>query len=229
MNHSDPNQWHNPPQAASRRRLPGIALIATVIMVVLVLIGGGLYLWQGSSAQSQATGEPESMSELILERATSSSPEPTMDNSTEENSTEETIAESTTLTDTETVTIPAPEPESTRQEPMPAPEIRAAPRLGGGAAPVACDGRGVLIIESVVDDGTIDAHARISQLLTQNPGAVYYNPGICPSLRDQVNGHDIYPVVIDYGQNHDALCSAWRQLGGDPRYLNTDDEYTSPC
>lgn len=106
--------------------------------------------------------------------------------------------------------------------------------VSGGATTPQCDGRGVMIIESVVDDGTGAAQARISQLLAEHPGAQWYRPAACPSLRGSINGQSIYPVVVDYGRDFDRLCADFYAAGADPSYrnariLNNVSEAQSPC
>ena len=106
--------------------------------------------------------------------------------------------------------------------------------VSGGATTPQCDGRGVMIIESVVDDGTGAAQARISQLLAEHPGAQWYRPAACPSLRGSINGQSIYPVVVDYGRDFDRLCADFYAAGADTSYrnariLNNVSEAQSPC
>lgn len=126
---------------------------------------------------------------------------------------------------TTTTTGPAPATSS---------RLTPAPLVNGGPTTPVCDGRGVFIIESVIDDGTGAAQARIYELIAAHPGSTWYEPGACPSLRASVDGQDIYPVVVDYGFDFTGLCDAFYAAGGDPsvrnaRLLNNQSGAQSPC
>ena len=102
------------------------------------------------------------------------------------------------------------------------------------AAEPACDGRGILIVDSIVDYGDRDdTQRRIAfEALTADPSGKtreYTFPGQCPSLRKQLDGHDIYPVYLDYGSDTDALCRAKANYGGNARVLSNREEYVDPC
>ncbi|HIW90845.1 MAG TPA: hypothetical protein H9870_04165 [Candidatus Corynebacterium avicola] len=97
--------------------------------------------------------------------------------------------------------------------------------LNGG---LSCDGRGVLIVNSVMGNSP-GYDQEISDAVAQNPGAVVLEPGDCPSLRANVDGTTVTPVVIDYGDDRSALCAAEAQGRGNARLLNDDRSYTSPC
>ena len=97
-----------------------------------------------------------------------------------------------------------------------------------------CDGRGILIVDSIVDNGDRDDTLRriAVEVLTADPtgkSRQYTFPGQCPSLRAQVNGNDIYPVYLDFGHDTEALCRARANYGGDARVLSNRAEFTSPC
>ena len=119
-----------------------------------------------------------------------------------------------TVTVTETAT---PEPQA---------ETRTATQLSGATIP--CDGRGVLIIHSIVDTGQ-DIAAEARSVLTANPGAQLLQPGACSSLRASLDGNDVYGIVIDYGFDTDRLCRAAASIGGNPRTMNNSGDFTSPC
>ena len=106
------------------------------------------------------------------------------------------------------------------------PEPQTSPQLGGATIP--CDGRGVLIIHSIVDTGQ-DIAAEARNVLTANPGAQLLQPGACSSLRASVDGNDVYGIVIDYGFDTDRLCRAAASIGGNPRTMNNSGDFTSPC
>jgi len=66
-------------------------------------------------------------------------------------------------------------------------------------------------------------------VLTANPGAQLLQPGACSSLRASVDGNDVYGIVIDYGFDTDRLCRAAASIGGNPRTMNNNGDFTSPC
>jgi len=110
--------------------------------------------------------------------------------------------------------------------PEPQAEARTATQLSGATIP--CDGRGVLIIHSIVDTGQ-DIGVEARSVLTANPGAQLLQPGACSSLRASLDGNDVYGIVIDYGFDTDRLCRAAASIGGNPRTMNNSGDFTSPC
>jgi len=110
--------------------------------------------------------------------------------------------------------------------PEPQAEARTTTQLSGATIP--CDGRGVLIIHSIVDTGQ-DIAAEARSVLTANPGAQLLQPGACSSLRASLDGNDVYGIVIDYGFDTDRLCRAAASVGGNPRTMNNSGDFTSPC
>lgn len=126
--------------------------------------------------------------------------------------------------------------ESTRSQQAPAAGAGTAPlRVGLGEAEVAkisnpeCDGRYVLIVDSIIDDEPQRAGTKIAQSIVANRGAHYTSPGQCSSLRAKFNGQAVYPIYYDYGTNRQAMCDAKRQRGGNGRTLNTRGDFTDPC
>lgn len=206
-------------------------------VLVLLLVAAGVLLAMFFSARSLPEYQATNSESNVTTAATTAVME-------EAASTEQEQEEATEPTQqvTETVIAAAPEEqEAAEQHPQPAPrssqqqapQQQSAQPSTTSTAPY-CDGRGVLIIESVLDDGTGAAQTRIEELLRAHPGSTWYQPGACPSLRASVDGQAIYPVVIDYGTNYEGLCSAYYAAGGDPsvrnaRLLNNTAEAQSPC
>lgn len=95
-----------------------------------------------------------------------------------------------------------------------------------------CDGRGVLIVQSVFGDSG-DVAGEINAALANNPGAVVYPPGVCPTIRGSVGGVDVHPVVLDYGNDFAGLCAAEAEAGdpnaGNARSLDQSAVQESPC
>ena len=96
---------------------------------------------------------------------------------------------------------------------------------------VTCDGDYVLIVQLVIDQPGGDTKSKLRSALASNSDAYYTYPGACPSLRKKdSNGNLVYPVLVDYGTDRDAVCeAASRTSGAFPRRLNNDDSYSSPC
>lgn len=105
---------------------------------------------------------------------------------------------------------------------------------GEDASFPACDGRNILILDSVIDHGN-DGGAMYDiaqQVLIQHPSGRpvrFTVPGQCPSLRAQVDGNNIYPVYIDFGSDVSAMCQAKATYGGNGRVLYNRAEYVDPC
>lgn len=96
----------------------------------------------------------------------------------------------------------------------------------------ACDGRNILILDSVVADGDVGTtHSKLAFSVVHlgDGNAQYTYPGQCPSLRAQLDGRDIYPVYLDFGPDAAAMCEAKAQYGGNGRVLSNRAEYVDPC
>lgn len=93
---------------------------------------------------------------------------------------------------------------------------------------IPCDGRGVLIVSSIIDTGQ-DVVAEANNVIAKYPNSRMLRPGACSSLRASVDGNSVYPVVIDYGFNTTTLCTAAANLGGNPRIMNNSADFSDPC
>lgn len=93
---------------------------------------------------------------------------------------------------------------------------------------IQCDGRGVLIVSSIIDTGQ-DIATEASNVIAKYPGAKMLKPGACSSLRASTDGNDVYAIVLDYGFDTSALCAAEARLGGNPRTMNNSGNFASPC
>ena len=85
-----------------------------------------------------------------------------------------------------------------------------------------CDGRYVLIVDSVIADGDEQSTMRkiADAVMHADPeGKEFTVPGQCASIRKQVNGNDIYPIYLDFGSDKDAACRAKSTHGGNVRPL----------
>lgn len=107
-------------------------------------------------------------------------------------------------------------------------EVRSGGRTVQASAP-ACDGRGVLILESVVEQSGVDTAGAIGAALGRYPDARFTTPGHCPSLRASLNGADVYAIFVDHGGDTSALCADKASRGGNARVLSDRNEYVDPC
>ena len=99
-----------------------------------------------------------------------------------------------------------------------------------GSGPLACDGRGVLIVNSVLGNAQ-NFDQQMADSRVQWPDAVLMEPGDCPSLRpvEPESGASVYAFVIDYGDDLESLCAAEIPDVRNARLLNSDTSYASPC
>ncbi len=148
------------------------------------------------------------------------------------------VAAPTTTTQTSTP-VSSTKPQTPTATSTPAPETEtvtivetvvatATPQATTTGGSIPCDGRGVLIVYSVIDTGQ-DIAAEASGVIAQYPGARMLAPGACSSLRASVNGNAVYAIVLDYGFDTPLLCTAAAEIGGNPRTMNTSGDFTSPC
>lgn len=96
----------------------------------------------------------------------------------------------------------------------------------------ACDGRYILIVDSIIDEaGDSDTFHRlaVAALTASTPAREYTVPGRCASLRKKVDGNVIYPVYLDFGTDKSAMCAAKSRYSGNGRTLNNSGDFTDPC
>ena len=192
--------------------ISAIAVIAAVAFAFSVFFSGS----DAERIDAEGTGA------VFSEETTSSSEAETTEETTEETSEAPTEEETATVTKTEERTK---EPTRANTPDIPAPMVQAGLR----PANAVCNDSPVLIVESVLDDGSGNQAAqRIPEVMNIYPGTVFYTPGACPSLRASVDGQDVYAVSREY-DNTAALCDAWAAQGGNARLLNGDTSYSSPC
>ena len=126
-----------------------------------------------------------------------------------------------------------PVPEQTSQSPQPPANryitsIQVGDAVVNASAP-ACDGRTILIVDSVIARPGTDVPRAIADSMRAHSGSAYTLPGQCPSLRAQYEGSDVYAIYRDYGQDKTAACTARRNLGGHARVLDSSGNYGDPC
>jgi hypothetical protein len=206
------NAWGRPPEEPEPRR-PAAgrrALIAgaAVVVIAAAAVGGWFYRRDDGDDGGNAVAEP-----VFTEDAAGTSTEAESPESKESAAnTENTVTPVTVPAEPETSAAPAAEPAS------------GSGRSGG----TTCDGRGVLIVNSVFSDSHI-FQQEIDTALAEHPGSKVLGPGTCPSLRAHKDGADVYAVVVDYGDDLPGLCSAAAAGRGNARLLNDDTSYNSPC
>lgn len=111
----------------------------------------------------------------------------------------------------------------------PAPRQEFPSPAGIPAAMPDCDGRWILIQDSVVVPSSQDPEGPIAVSLRAHPNASWTIPGKCPSLRASIDAGRVYPIYSDYGSDVDAVCSAKARYGGNARQLNTTGKIIDPC
>lgn len=200
------NDWGRPPEEPEPRRTGtgrrALVAGAAVVVIAAAAVGGWFYLRDDGDDGGDAVAEPV-FTEQVPATSTGSP----------------TAAENTVTT----VTVPA-EPETPAADPAP-------PRAGTTSGPsdgTTCDGRGVLIVNSVMSNSP-SFRQEIDTALAEHPGSKVLGPGTCPSLRAHADGADVYAVVVDYGDDLPGLCAAAVAGGGNARLLNDDTSYSSPC
>lgn len=199
-----------------------VALVAVAAVVTAVAAVTAFFMFRSDDGGQSAAPEWTT----VAPAADSTAPSTASD----------TAVESTTHTDTVTVTAEG-EASSDRAEGDgrrqgagrgSEPAERSASGNGAGRG-LQCDGRGVLIVASVMGDSPT-FRSEVDGAIAANPGAVLLEPGYCPSLRASVDGTTVHPVVVDYGDDRAGLCGAAASTpGSNARLLNDDTSYSSPC
>lgn len=92
-----------------------------------------------------------------------------------------------------------------------------------------CDGRYILIAESVMVPLGSDPHPELSRVQGNYPGSHTMSGKACSSLRGQVDGNDVYAVYFDAGHSVEKVCELKAQYGGNARSLNNDADFSDPC
>lgn len=195
--------------------------VAVAVLALIALVGGSvLAMRMLGGAKENAQSQLAPLAEAPTTESTAKEDENSKSSRrTESEKSEEaaTITETVEQTVTQEYTAPATKNSSSD---LPA---------GFNPSAVACDGHGVLIVDSVVAGSPEEALPQLERSVAAYPGADYYNPGICPSVRGEVAEGKVYPVVIDYGFDTDRLCFAASRLGGNSRILSNRAEFLSPC
>lgn len=97
---------------------------------------------------------------------------------------------------------------------------------GQEASYPACDGRYILIVDSIIaTGGDQDTFNRLAQavLYADPSGKEFTVPGQCDSLRKTYHGNDVYPIYLDFGSDKAAACRAKSTYGGNVRPLIDGD------
>lgn len=218
------NTWGTVPESPHRvpqRRGPVIAAVVGVVVVVVVVaaaaVGGWFFLRGSGDAGNNGTAAagPGFTSVPVTTSETAESPDAQAPEEAVETVTVTAEPERADRADQDQGTGDRPDSSGT------------SPRDRSGGA-LRCDGRGVLVVESVMGDSpTFDSE--VDTALAANPGSVVVAPGTCASLRSSVDGAEVYAVVVDYGSDVSSLCSAEAAGGGYSRVLDNTASYRSPC
>lgn len=98
-----------------------------------------------------------------------------------------------------------------------------------GDSPV-CDGRWVLIVDSLLIPPGQSPQPEIDRVQAYYSGAKVMPGSTCSSLRDVVDGKQVYAVYYEAGHSVDEVCTLKaRHGGGNARSLNNDADFTDPC
>lgn len=92
-----------------------------------------------------------------------------------------------------------------------------------------CDGRYVVIVDSVIVYPGQDPQPPVNKSVEAHPGAMAVYPGQCASLRASYDGAAVYPVYKDFGSDLASACAAEARGEGFARKLQQVADYSSPC
>ncbi|EPD68703.1 hypothetical protein HMPREF1219_01889 [Corynebacterium pyruviciproducens ATCC BAA-1742] len=94
---------------------------------------------------------------------------------------------------------------------------------------VTCDGRWILIVESVLVGPGEAAPLVIGDAIDRWPGA-YSTPGsACSSMRPKYEGKEVWAIYYDAGHSVDEVCALKAKYGGNARSMNNVGDFSDPC
>ncbi len=104
----------------------------------------------------------------------------------------------------------------------------------GGNSPdggwgVRCDGRYILIVESVIVPLGGNPDLKTQPVQQEFPGSKVVNGSACSSMQGNVDGGYTYAVYFDAGHDRKEVCRLKAKYGGDARSLNNDSDSSDPC
>ncbi|EEI63836.1 hypothetical protein I6J21_00440 [Corynebacterium glucuronolyticum] len=94
--------------------------------------------------------------------------------------------------------------------------------------PLQCDGRYILIVESVLVAPGDNPYDPTWEALKKWPGA-HVSYAVCSSLRGTYDGKDVYAVYYDAGHSVSEVCALKAKYGGNARSLNNAGDFSDPC
>lgn len=92
-----------------------------------------------------------------------------------------------------------------------------------------CDGRYILIVESVLIPPNTEPYSAPYRVQHRYPGSEILQGGACTSLRAWSGDNMIVAVYYDAGHSVDKVCELKAQYGGNARSLNNNADFTDPC
>lgn len=92
-----------------------------------------------------------------------------------------------------------------------------------------CDGRYVLIAESVIIPPATDPISEPYRVHKKHPGSKIIPGSACSSLRSHVEGGTVYAIIYEAGHSVDKVCELKAKYGGNARSLNNDGDFSDPC
>lgn len=94
---------------------------------------------------------------------------------------------------------------------------------------VGCDGRWILIVESVLVGSGDPAPVVIGDAVDRWPGASVTPGSACSSMRSTHEGKDVYAIYYDAGHSVSTVCDLKARYGGNARSMNTVGDFSDPC
>ena len=94
---------------------------------------------------------------------------------------------------------------------------------------VRCDGRYILIVESVIVPLGGNPDLKTLPVQQEYPGSKVVNGSACSSIQGNVDGDYTYAVYFDAGHDRKEVCRLKAKYGGDARSLNNDSDSSDPC
>lgn len=98
--------------------------------------------------------------------------------------------------------------------------------LGPG---VQCDGRYILIVESVLVGPGENLFDKAAAGQQKWPGSSVTSGSACSSMRSTVDGKDVYAIYYDAGHSVDKVCALKAKYGGNARSMNNAGDFSDPC
>lgn len=94
---------------------------------------------------------------------------------------------------------------------------------------VACDGRWILIVESVLVGPGDAAPLVVGDAIDRWPGSSSTPGSACSSMRATYEGKKVYAIYYDAGHSVSEVCALKAKYGGNARSMNNVGDFSDPC